>query len=333
MDYIFILAIFISITLTIIFLPLWIKKSKETGLLWEDMNKYNHPRNVASSGGIVVIMAFIISVLSYIFLRTFLFEKSPYESEIFALLLMVMILAIVGLTDDLLGWKNKGLSAKTRILFALIASVPLVVINAGTSVVHLPFVGVIDFGILFPILIIPLAVGFVSTTYNFLAGFNGLEAGLGAMILTYLGFVAFVTGSPRFSIIALCMVASLLVFLYFNWTPAKVFPGDCLTYSIGALIIGIAILGNFERQAIIVFIPFLIEVVLKTRGKLKKHSFAKPNKDNSLELKYDKIYGLTHFSIWFLKKFKRKVYEQDVVYFIYSIQIVFILIAMAFLFL
>ena len=87
-----------------------------------------------------------------------------------------------------------------------------------------------------------------------------------------------------------------------------------------------AILGNFEKIAVFVFIPYIIEVVLKLRGKLVKQSFGKPNKDNSLEMPYDKIYGMTHLSLFILKKFKNKVYEKDVVYFIFLIQIIFIII-------
>jgi UDP-N-acetylglucosamine--dolichyl-phosphate N-acetylglucosaminephosphotransferase len=89
-----------------------------------------------------------------------------------------------------------------------------------------------------------------------------------------------------------------------------------------------AILGNFEKIALFVFIPYIIEVILKVRGKLQKHSFAKPNKDNSLEMPYDKIYGMTHLSLWILKKFKRKVYESDVTYLIFIFQIILCLCAL-----
>ena len=151
------------------------------------------------------------------------------------------------------------------------------------------------------------------------------------LILSYLSFVAFVTGSPWLAVVGLCMVASLIVFVYYNWYPAKVFPGDILTYAVGAVIAGMAILGNFEKIAIIVFIPFIIEAILKAgRGKLKKYSFGKPAKDGSLKLTYDKVYGMTHFSIWFLQKYKKKVTEKDVVYFIYSIEILCILLATIF---
>lgn len=313
-------------------MPKWIKKAKDIGLVWEDMNKYQTKKDVAGSGGLVVLIAFMLGVLTYIFIQTFIFNGSNHTVEIFALLTMVLFIGLIGLIDDLFGWAHGGLSRRVRIALTVLASIPLVVINAGSSNVVLPFFGSVTLEYLYPLLIIPLAIGFVTTTYNFLAGFNGLEAGMGILILSYFSFVSYVTGYAWLAIIGLCMVTSLAAFIIFNWSPARVFPGDVLTYSVGALIAGMAILGNFEKIAIIVYIPYLIEVILKSRGKLVVHSFGNPQKNGGLTLKQKKLYGLTHVSIWFLSFFKKKVTEKDCVYFIYSIEIVFILLATVFLF-
>lgn len=324
------LSIFISFFLSLIFLPKWIKKCRKIGMLWEDMNKPNHPKEVASSGGIVVVMAFILGVLFYIAVRTFFVENiNGINLEIFALLTTILILSVVGLTDDLFGWRHGGLSIKFRLFMSFFASIPLVVINAGIHDINLPFIGQTNLGLLYPLFLIPLGIVGATTTYNFLAGFNGLEAGQGIIILSFLSFVAYATGTPWLSVVGLCMVASLFVFYVYNKYPAKVFPGDILTYSIGALIAIMAILGNFERIALFIFIPYVIETGLKLRGRLKKQSFGKPNNDNSLEMPYDKIYGLTHLSIYILKKFKKKVYEKDVVHLIFMFQIIIILLALA----
>jgi len=322
-------AILISFILTMMVLPKWIRKCKQVGLVWEDMNKPKHPKNVAASGGIVVIMAFIIGVLAYIAIRTFVIgDLNSITREILGLLSVILILAVIGLTDDMLGWKHGGLSIRMRIFLALMASVPLVVINAGDSAINLPFMGAVNIGILYPLILIPLAIAGATTTYNFLAGFNGLESGQGIIIISFLSFIAYITGSSWLAMVGLCMVTSLIVFYYYNKFPAKVFPGDILTWSIGALIACMAILGNFEKIALFVFIPYILETILKLRGKLKMQSFGIPNKDGSLEMPYNKIYGLTHLSIFILKKFKSRVYEKDVVYLIFAFQIIICLAAL-----
>ena len=328
MESLLLISILIGFILTAAILPRWIRKCRKIDLLWEDMNKHGHPKNVASSGGIAVIGGFVIGVLSYIAIRTFVIQSPGVVLEIFALLSVILIFSIIGLTDDLLGWKHGGLSVKFRLFLAILASIPLIVINAGHHIVNIPFLGIQNIGLIYPLVLIPLGVAGVATTYNFLAGFNGLEAGQGIIILSFLSFVAYLTGSSWLALIGLIMVGCLVVFYFYNKFPARVFPGDTLTYSIGALIAIMAILGNFEKIALFIFIPYFIEIGLKLRGGLKKQSFAIPEKDGSLKLPYKKIYGLTHLSLLILKKFKKKVYERDVVYLIFIFQIVLCLISL-----
>ena len=176
--------------------------------------------------------------------------------------------------------------------------------------------------------LIPLGIIGASATFNFLAGYNGLEASQGIIILSAISVITFIMGNKWLSVITLCMVAALVGFYLFNKYPAKVFPGDILTYSVGALIAGIAILGNIEKIAIFFFIPYILETGLKLRGKLKKHSFAKVNEDGSLEKPYEKIYGLEHLAIVILKKIKKngKVHEKEVVYLINAFRILIIIL-------
>lgn len=321
-------SVLISLIITAFFLPKWIKKCRQIGFLWEDMNKYNHPKNVAPSGGIVVVMAFVLGVLFYVAIRTFILDIDKIGLSIFALISVILILSVVGLVDDLFGWKRGGLSVKFRLFMAFVASIPLAVINAGVSTISLPIIGVFNLGLIYPLVLIPIGIAGATTTYNFLAGFNGLETGMGIITVGFLSFIAYLTGTPWLALVGLCMVASLIIFYIYNKNPARVFPGDILTYSIGALIAGMAILGNFERIAVFVFLPYIIETVLKIRGNLKKQSFGIPNEDGSLERPYKKIYSLTHFSLMFLRKFKRKVYEKDVVYLIFVFQIIICLLAL-----
>ena len=189
MKEILILSLLLSLFLSLIFIPRWIKKCRKTGLLWEDMNKWNHPKNVAASGGIVVVMAFVLGVLSYIAIKTYYLGIDGIAIKIFALLSVILIISIVGLVDDLLGWKHGGLSAKFRVFLAMVASIPLVVINAGSHIINLPIIGNVNFGFIYPILLVPIGIAGATTTYNFLAGFNGLESGQGIIIISFLSFI------------------------------------------------------------------------------------------------------------------------------------------------
>lgn len=321
MNPIILTTIFVSFFCTFFILPYWIKKAKLNGLVGRDLHKLDK-RKIAEGGGIGVLLGMSIGVLLYIAIKTFYIGGDEVSTYIFAALCILFIGSIVGIVDDLLGWK-KGLSKKLRILIILFSAVPLMVINAGESTM----MG-INFSIFYPLFIIPLGVVGATTTFNFLAGYNGLEASQGIIILSALSIVTYLTGNSWLSVVSLCMVASLSAFYIFNKYPAKVFPGDITTYSVGALIAILAILGNIEKIAIFFFIPYIIEAGLKIRGKLKKESFAKLNPDGSLKMPYKKIYGLEHLAIHILQKIKpsKKAYEQEVVYLINGFQILIIIL-------
>lgn len=312
MELILITPLLLGFLITLFFIPFWIKKARQIGLVWKDMNKTKHSKdkNVAGSGGICVSFGFVLGVLSYIAIKTFILETNITTIEILALLSTILIAGFIGLVDDFLGWVHGGLSIKLRLFLIFCSAIPLIVINAGES----RMMG-ISLGLLYPLFFIPLGVIGASATFNILAGYNGLEASQGILILAGLSLVTWVTGSQWVSLISLIMISCLIAFYVFNKYPAKVFPGDVLTYTIGALIATIAILGNVEKIAVFFFIPYIIETGLKLKGKLKKQSFAKVNKDGSLDMPYKKIYGLEHTAIYLLKKIKKdkKVYEKEVV--------------------
>jgi UDP-N-acetylglucosamine--dolichyl-phosphate N-acetylglucosaminephosphotransferase len=155
-----------------------------------------------------------------------------------------------------------------------------------------------------------------------LAGYNGLEAGMGAIILGTMGLIAWRTGSGWVAMLAISAFFALLAFLVYNWYPAKVFPGDTLTYSIGALIACVAILGNMEKIAIVLFIPYFLDFLLPLRKKLHVEAFAKVNRDNSLEMPYRGIYDMTHLGIFVVGKVKSKVFERDVVVSILALEVI-----------
>src|SRR3989338_7558394 len=182
-SYILLIPLLASFLVTLFVIPFWIRKARQIGLLWDDMNKIN-AKKVAGSGGIAVILGFILGIFIFVAYRVFYLKTDTYLIEIISMLVVLLLLAGVGLIDDLLGWRHGGLSRRSRMFLVLIAAIPLMVINAGKSLVELPFLGLVDLGILYTLIIIPIGIVGATTTFNFLAGFNGLEAGLGLIVLS-----------------------------------------------------------------------------------------------------------------------------------------------------
>src|SRR3989344_5854884 len=145
-------------------------------------------KEVAEIGGLSVLAAFLIGTFIYIGIRTFLFETTKYNIELMAAILTISLVAMIGLVDDILGWKI-GLQQWQKPILCLFAALPVMMINAGQSIMVVPILGRLDFGIFYPLLIIPLAISAASNSFNMLAGFNGLEAGLRIIMLGALGIV------------------------------------------------------------------------------------------------------------------------------------------------
>jgi UDP-N-acetylglucosamine--dolichyl-phosphate N-acetylglucosaminephosphotransferase len=216
----------------------------------------------------------------------------------FAAITTILLISIIGFIDDSIIKKSKdasaGLKQWQKPLLTLIAAIPLIVIKAGTTVISIPFIGTVNFGLIYPLIIVPIAVIFLSNAVNLLAGFNGLEAGMGLIYTGSLGLYAYTNGNYVAAVIAFTTFAALLAFIKFNWYPAKIFPGDSLTYLLGAVLACIAILGNMEKAVLIISIPFLIEFLLKASSKFKAQSFGYWKNGKIYSLHENKIYSLTH---------------------------------------
>jgi len=314
----------ISLISTLLVMPWLIRYLKRIGLLVKDQNKKDKPL-IPISGGLAVMGGIFLGLMSYISIRIFAYNDTSSLLYFFAAITTILLISVVGFIDDSIIKRNKnastGLKQWQKPLLTLIAAIPLVAIKAGTSTISVPLFGSINFGILYPLLIVPLLIMFLSNAVNLLAGFNGLEAGMGLIYTGMLGLYAYVNGSYVAAMIALTTFASLIAFLKFNWFPAKIFPGDSLTYLLGAALACIAILGNMEKAVLIVSIPFLIEFILKARSRFKAQSFGYWKNSKIQSLYENKVYSLTHI-------FTRtgKFTEKQIVIFLMIIELIFCLL-------
>jgi len=190
-----------------------------------------------------------------------------------------------------------------------------------------PIFGEVNFGLLYPLLLVPLGITGASNATNMLAGLNGLEVGLGILIHgTVLVSALLLSPYNPLAIYAVIISSSLLgaliAFLFFNRYPAKVFPGDITTLIIGCTLATSVILGNIEKLGLILIAPFLVELVLKARTGFKGESFGKLEKDGTLSPP-KKMISLTHLVMASGKKT-----EQGVVSTLWLLQFLFCLLAL-----
>ncbi len=308
------IAILVSLISTLFVIPYFIRFFNKIGIVGTDQQKPNK-LVIAQAGGIPVFFGFIIGVLTFIFLSTYSNPLSPSGVHnlnlalLFAALLSTSIIAMTGFFDDLNIRTQRvaissdsldfrvGLKQWQKPLLTLVASIPLIAVRAGTSLVALPLMGVVNLGPWYSLILVPIAVVCVSNATNMLAGINGLEAGTTSIMLIAIGIFLAQHGGTEGAVIAFCAAAALIAFLKFNWFPAKIFPGDSLTYFAGAAIVSSVVIGNAEKLGILLFIPWIIEALLKLRGKFKVRSYGDLQSDGSIKAPYQKIYSLTHVAM------------------------------------
>jgi len=316
-------ATVISFLTSFILTPKIIEFLSAAQIVTVDLNKKKKPK-LPASGGICVATGILTGILFYVGFKTFSpFHSSPNSQtesiQLLAVISCILIVTLSGLLDDL-NVKTKAIQTKdgmnvkvgfpqwVKPLLTLPAAVPLMVIQAGSTTMALPIIGIVDFGILYPILIIPIGFVGASNVVNMLGGFNGLEAGMGTVYTFSLGVFAWMAGRTQAAVLLLIACAALLAFLRYNWYPAKILPGDSLTYLLGSLVAAGLIIGNMERAGLLVMLPFIIEFVLKARSKLKASCLGKLRDDGKLDPPYGKkIYSWTHVMMNLGKLSEREV--------------------------
>ena len=305
----FLISFFACLFLTKVFINLFYRNN----IVALDLHKKDKPK-VANSGGIPVMFSALLGIMFFTAYQVFFHNTQENLVYLFAATLTIVLIGLIGFFDDLncrevVEGKSeirKGLKQWQKPLLTLFAAIPLMVVRAGNTSMTFPILGPIDFGLFYPLVIVPVSVTVAANVINMLGGFNGSEAGMGTIYFFSLGVFALILGKMVSAAIYFSMLGALLAFLRYNWPPAKMLSGDSIQYVMGAAVIAGAILGDMERAAFIVLMPFFIEAFLKLRSGLKASCLGKLQKDGRLEPPYGKkIYSWTHI-IMSLGKFTEK---------------------------
>jgi UDP-N-acetylmuramyl pentapeptide phosphotransferase/UDP-N-acetylglucosamine-1-phosphate transferase len=199
---------------------------------------------VPSSYGIL----FVLISVCYWYVLSFIGIK---EAEALALATSVLFGSTMGLFDDManLRWRYKA-------ILPIFTALPYMVLKpSDRTAINLLLVGVVDFGSLFFLLLVPLMVTIVTNTYNQLGGLNGLETLPGLIILVGLSLIS---GEYVLTIIPIIC----LIYLGYLGVTGTAFIGNVGSFSIGLTLVVYAILANVKLFLIISLAPHLLNSIL-----------------------------------------------------------------------
>ncbi|MEM4255180.1 MAG: hypothetical protein QXR53_02525 [Candidatus Norongarragalinales archaeon] len=244
----------ISFAITFFSTPILISSARRKKIFGTDDNKKNKPR-VPYLGGFTIFAGIASGIMLAILYLVFMQNEILETNLLLASLASITLLALTGIFDDVF-----KLSWKTKALIPVVGAFPLVAITAGDTTMSLPFLGYVDFGLIYTFILIPLGVTGAANAVNMAAGYNGVEAGSIAVVSAFLLFISLQVGSFPAAVILSSTLAACLAFLKYNWFPAKIFPGDVGTLVLGAAIASAVIIGNMEKYGVILFIPAFYEL-------------------------------------------------------------------------
>ncbi|HIP89156.1 MAG TPA: UDP-N-acetylglucosamine--dolichyl-phosphate N-acetylglucosaminephosphotransferase [Thermococcus paralvinellae] len=241
---------FIGLSLSLVLTPYVAGLMRKAGIVGRDIHKLHKPE-VAEMGGIAILISLPLSLILVL------------DDVLSKALLIFLLFGLIGILDDLTSLKQSH-----KVLLSLLVSLPILSLNVSKEIDLLVFtINLKTLYYLFAILFVTGSANLV----NMLAGFNGLEVGTSAIALLFLGLIT----SGDAQILAFVGFAVALGFLWWNKYPARVFPGDTGTLSLGALIGLVGILGKVEIFAVILLIPHAIDFMLKTKIRFKGRPLGK----------------------------------------------------------
>lgn len=255
---IFVWPFLLSWVLSLALTPITVIFAKKYGFV-DDPKKHKHPalihkRVIPRAGGLPIFIA--VAATSLIF-----FEPSQ---KLWGILLGGLILLLVGLLDD-----RRDLGAGVKLSAQVLAALGVVASGVDIPFITNPLGGVVRLDTVK--IVADLAAIFwivwVINMVNFSSGVDGQMPGIvfiTLMVIFAASLRFFVTDPSQIVVtqLALAGAGATLGFLFFNFYPAKIFPGDSGSYFLGYLVAVVAILSGAKvGTAILVMAVPLIDGV------------------------------------------------------------------------
>lgn len=228
----------------------------------------SHSRKVGTPtiGGLIFIIPTLLLALSLVFLG-----KMRLSYNFIIVLFTFVSYGLIGFIDDYLIIKkrnNKGLCVNQKFFLQIVVSVLffyLFMKGGNEPLFWIRFLNYkCNFGFIYGIVILVVLVS-SSNAVNLTDGLDGLASGLSVIAFLAFSIIAlncdWLDGYIDIALFGFMLVGSLLGFMMFNVSPAKIFMGDTGSLCLGATLGCFSILTRFEVLLIIIGFVFVVETI------------------------------------------------------------------------
>jgi len=188
------------------------------------INRSSHTKITPRGGGLGFVF---ISLLTLFLLLIFYNHSEGISINGFFLLVALTGIALLGWFDDM-GSLLKRIRFSVQIICSLI-----ILLGVGTLVTfYIPLLITINAGIIGTILGVIWIAG-TTNIYNFMDGIDGIASLQGVVAAISWAIFGWILGVELLMIMNLVLMASLIAFLRYNWSPASIFMGDAGSVFLG----------------------------------------------------------------------------------------------------
>ena len=193
-----------------------------------------HSRSVPTIGGIVIFGAILFSYALW-FPEEYIHIPGMLVNFKYIVAVMVLLF-FVGVKDDIIGTAPmKKLMAHVMVGFILVLMADIRIRTMGG------IFGIYELDDWQSYLLSLFVYIVIVNAVNLIDGLDGLASGIGFIESFLLGMLFFVSGNIPLALLAAVLCGSLLGFLVFNFSPARIFMGDSGSLIIGAIVFLLAI--------------------------------------------------------------------------------------------
>ena len=246
----FCLSLLISMGLT----PLIIEFARRKKLHDEPNVRSVHTEAIPRLGGITIFASTVLVIIPVILLQNIIgaaFRKAAVQ--IIVILLSSGLMFLIGLIDDI-----KGIRIRTKFAGQILAAVLVCLAGIQIHAVSVEGLFTIHFGWFGFFLTVFWIVG-VTNAVNFIDGLDGLAAGISCIACITIAGLSVYDENRILAVLMLTLSGSLVGFLFFNFSPAKIFMGDCGSLFLGFIIASSAVLTSAKSHAFVgIALPILV---------------------------------------------------------------------------
>ena len=201
-------------------IPSIIKIAVLKDLFDEPSDRKHHKKRTPALGGMGIFAGLIFAV-------TFWTDQVQIV-ELQYIITSLLVLFFVGMKDDLV-----NLRASKKLVGQILAALILVHMADVKLTTFYGMFGIHDIPMWFSYVLSIFTCVVITNAFNLIDGIDGLAGSLGIIGAFTFGLWFHFLGMTQYSILCSALIGSLLAFLWFNKTPARIFMGDT-----GSMLVG-----------------------------------------------------------------------------------------------